>query len=155
VDRRLLLDYAQRTDDLELAFDLHYNIARDFGSIEDALQWLILQTAIEQDSLDIALKTQILAASFSNPADSLVFAFYASGAQDSLLVQEMQALEHYNDIIEANAKSLLDEISTLSATMSYRTGGRVLCQFSPSKCIRHFLHAPDHCKLEGLEEMKA
>ena len=158
VDRRLLLDYAQRTDDLELAFDLHYNIARDFGSIEDALQWLILQTAIEKDSLDIALKTQILAASFSNPADSLVFAFYASGAQDSLLVQEMQALEHYNDIIEANAKSLLDEISTLSSNYeAIELAEEFYASFPQSKWHQaaFYMHLNHLASLKDYEEMQS
>ena len=54
-ERKLLLEYAQRNDKLDLASDLHYSMARDFASLEDALQWLILQSATDIDSTELAL----------------------------------------------------------------------------------------------------
>jgi len=115
-ERKLLLDYAQRTDKLELASDLHYSIARDFASLEDGLQWLILQSAVEADSTDIWLKTMLLSNSFKTVVDSLVFAFYATANQDQDLLARIEALPEYNDVIESSAKSLLDEISSQASS---------------------------------------
>ncbi|HQB97930.1 MAG TPA: hypothetical protein PKZ46_03280, partial [Candidatus Cloacimonadota bacterium] len=51
-DRETLLQYAQKTRKMELASELHYLIARDFSSLEDALQWLIIQSE-NPDTSDI------------------------------------------------------------------------------------------------------
>jgi hypothetical protein len=115
-ERKLLLDYAQRTDNLELASDLHYSIARDFASLEDGLQWLILQSAVEADSTDFWMKTLLLTTSFKTVADSLVFAFYATANQDQDLLTRIEALPEYNEVIESGAKSLLDEISSQASS---------------------------------------
>jgi enediyne biosynthesis protein E4 len=113
-ERKLLLDFAQRTQKLDLAADIHYSIARDFGSVEDGLQWLILQATTENDSILLQQKTSILRYSFDTSADSLVFAHYACPELD--LLAEIQALPQYNDIIEAQAKAILDEISGQSSS---------------------------------------
>jgi len=95
-ERKLLLDFAQRTQKLDLAADIHYSIARDFGSVEDGLQWLILQATTENDSILLQQKTSILRYSFDTPADSLVFAHYAYPELD--LLAEIQALPQYNEL---------------------------------------------------------
>lgn len=115
-ERRLLLDYAQRTDQIELAADLHYGLARDFASLEDGLQWLILQAVVEPDSTELWIKTALLSRSFRSTADSLVFGYYAGGNQDDELLSQIQALPKYNAIIEASAKSMLDEVSSRSSS---------------------------------------
>jgi hypothetical protein len=115
-ERKLLLEYAQRDNKLDLASDLHYSMARDFASLEDALQWLILQSATEVDSTELALKATILARAFTAPADSLIFAYYASGDGDEALLSRIQTLPQYNDVIEASAKSYLDEISSSASS---------------------------------------
>jgi hypothetical protein len=110
-DRQSLLEYAQRTKNLALASDMHYLLARDFASLEDALQWLLLQSA-DPDSSDIRIRTHILQNSFKNQADSLVFAHYTVPSKDEDILSEIQSLPEYNGIIEASAKSVMDEIST-------------------------------------------
>jgi hypothetical protein len=113
--RNTLLEYAQRSKDIDLAKELHYLIARDFGSLEDALQWLILESAAP-DSSEILLRSTVLQNSFVNPVDSLVFAHYiSSGGEDDILTL-IQNLPEYNGIIEATAKSVMDEISTQASS---------------------------------------
>ncbi len=114
-DQKALLEYAQRTQKVGLAADLHYRLALETGSLEDALQWLILQGVIEPDSTALQIKTLLLSASFHSLADSLVFAFY-SGISEELELNKLQNLSEYNAVIEASAKSLLDEITTLASS---------------------------------------
>lgn len=110
-DRESLLEYAQRTKQIDLAAELHYLIARDFGSLEDALQWLIIQST-DPDESDLLIRTTVLSNSFHNPVDSLVFAHYTSADENEDIVSLIQSLPQYNGIIEAGAKSVMDEIST-------------------------------------------
>jgi tetratricopeptide (TPR) repeat protein len=110
-DRESLLEYAQRTKQIDLAAELHYLIARDFGSLEDALQWLIIQSA-DPDESELLIRTTVLSNSFPNPVDSLVFAHYTTASEDEDIVHLIQSLPQYNGIIEAGAKSVMDEIST-------------------------------------------
>lgn len=110
-DRETLLQYAQKTRKMELASELHYLIARDFSSLEDALQWLIIQSE-NPDTSDILIRSMVLANSFSDPADSLVFAHYTSSKEDDDILSLIQSMPKYNGIIEASAKSVMDEIST-------------------------------------------
>lgn len=113
-ERKLLLDYAQRTQQLDLAADLHYSIARDFASLEDALQWFLLQSSAQVDSTGMLNQAKLLQDSFSTPADAMVFSYYVN--KDANLSSEIQALPEYNDLIEAQAKSILDEISITASS---------------------------------------
>ncbi|MCB5252318.1 MAG: CRTAC1 family protein [Candidatus Cloacimonadaceae bacterium] len=113
-DQKALLEYAQRVKKIDLAADLHYRLALDTGSLEDALQWLILQTVIQEDSTAMQIKLALLCDSFVSQADSLVFAYY-SGINEDIELDKLQDLSEYNDIIEANAKTYLDELSTLAS----------------------------------------
>ncbi|MCB5264974.1 MAG: CRTAC1 family protein [Candidatus Cloacimonetes bacterium] len=114
-DQKALLEYAQRTQKVDLAADLHYRLVLETGSLEDALQWLILQSVIVPDSTALKIKTLLLSSSFQSQADSLVFAYY-SGISEDLELDKLQNLSAYNAVIEANAKGLLDEISTLASS---------------------------------------
>jgi hypothetical protein len=114
-DQKALLEYAQRTKKVDLAARLHFRLALETGSLEDALQWLILQSVVPEDSTAQQIKTLLLSASFKNPADSLVYAYY-SGISEELDMEKIQSLSAYNAVIEANAKSFLDEISTLESS---------------------------------------
>ncbi len=114
-DQKALLEYAQRTQKMELAAGLHYRLALETGSLEDALQWLILQSVIPADSTALQIQTLLLSTSFQSQADSLVFAYY-SGISEDLELDKLQNLNEYNAVIEANAKNLLDEISILASS---------------------------------------
>lgn len=114
-DQKALLEYAQRAQKMDLAADLHYRLALETGSLEDALQWLILQSVVAEDSTTMQIKVALLSNSFHNQADSLVFAYY-SGISEELELDRLQNLSEYNAVIEANAKSFLDEISTLPSS---------------------------------------
>ena len=114
-DQRAVLEYAQRAQKVDLAADLHYFLALKTGSLEDALQWLILQSVVTPDSTAFQIKTLLLSASFPSRVDSLVFAYY-SGISEDLDMDMIQSLSEYNAVIEANAKGLLDEISTLASS---------------------------------------
>nr|MDK2851629.1 hypothetical protein [Candidatus Cloacimonadota bacterium] len=110
-ERQILLEYAQRTNQMDLAMNLHYQIARDFGSLEDALQWLILQSILELDPDELRIQHGVLSRSFYNTADSLIFAYYSLGEEDQDILSTIQTLTEYNDVIEASAKALVDEIA--------------------------------------------
>jgi len=110
-DRQNLLEYAQRIKNLSLASEMHYLLARDFASLEDALQWLLLQS-VEPDSSSTLIRTVVLSNSFTNRADSLVFAHYTTENQDDDILELIKSLPEYNGIIEASAKSVMDELST-------------------------------------------
>jgi len=114
-DRRLLLEYAQRTDKMDMALDLHYRIARDYASLEDALQWLILQSIVPVDHELLQIQHRVLSHSFSSVADSLVFAHYSTGEGEDIM-EMIKNLTEYNDVIEASAKGILDEISTQASS---------------------------------------
>lgn len=114
-DRQCLLEFAQRTNQMTLASELHFLLARDFGSMEDALQWLILQSA-DPDTSSILIRGNILKSSFTSIADSLVFAHYLAGGENDDIFRTIQNLPEYNGIIEATAKSVLDEISTQNSS---------------------------------------
>jgi hypothetical protein len=110
-ERQILLEYAQRTDQIGFALNLHYQIARDFGSLEHALQWLILQSMVEMEPEDLAIQHQVLSHSFSGAADSLIFAHYSLDDEGQDILEMIQSLTEYNDVIEAGAKAILDEIA--------------------------------------------
>ena len=115
-ERHLLLEYAQRVGDLELANQLHYSIAKDFGSLEDALQWLILKNVADEAEETLQNMTDLLLNSFHSATDSLTFAFYLEADRDSDITQLIDAVDEYNDIIEAMAKSSLDELSVANSS---------------------------------------
>ncbi len=115
-ERQLILEYAQRTDRIALAMDMHYRIARDFASLEDALQWLILQSLSSLEIEDLQLQHAVLSRSFETKADSLVFAHYSMGDEADEILDKIQELPAYNDVIEASAKSVLDEIATQASS---------------------------------------
>lgn len=115
-DRKLLLEYAQRTGNLEQANQLHFSIAKDFGSLEDALQWLILKDMTDDSPEILQSKMDILLESFHNTADSLTFAFYITADEHSDITELISTVDEYNDIIEAMAKSSLDELSVANSS---------------------------------------
>ncbi|HNQ43282.1 MAG TPA: hypothetical protein PKI59_02585, partial [Candidatus Cloacimonadota bacterium] len=75
-ERRVALEYAQKTEQPELAMDIHYSLARDFGCLEDALQWLLLAESLEIDSLRFAEQGTLLKSRFTSAIDSLVYINY-------------------------------------------------------------------------------
>lgn len=112
--RRLLLKYAQRQDDMPLAMELHYSLARDFGSLEDGVQWLLLAGATETDTLSFALQAELLKSRFGTPADSLMYSFYLGEIDEEDMTDRMRDLPEYNELIEAGANGWLNEISMYS-----------------------------------------
>lgn len=115
-ERQLLLQYAQRTDDYALASELHFEIARDFGSLEDALQWLILREIIPADLEFSQERLDALKSCFHSAADSLTFHFYLNADEHANVADLIGAVDEYNDIIEAMAKGNLDEIAAASSS---------------------------------------
>ena len=113
-DRRIAMEYAQKTEQNEMAMDLHYSLAQDFGSLEDALQWLLLAEALEVDSLMITEQGNLLKTCFHNPVDSLVYLNYMEPDSNYLPIIQQSPL--YNTIIERSAKNVIDEISTTADT---------------------------------------
>ncbi|MDD3534977.1 MAG: CRTAC1 family protein [Candidatus Cloacimonetes bacterium] len=109
--RRLLLKYAQVQDDMPLAMELHYSLARDFGSLEDGVQWLLLAGATEADTLSFTLQAELLKSRYHTPADSLMYSFYLGEIDEEDMTQKMLDLAEYNELIEAGANGWLNEIS--------------------------------------------
>ena len=110
-DLRSTLYFAQRSDQAGLAILCHKRLATEYGSLEDALHWLLLMQSSEIDSLEFLSEIQTVSRSFPQPLDAAIFAHYANGAPESDIIQAVAVSPTYNTIIEAMAKSSIDEIS--------------------------------------------
>jgi len=111
-DLKAVLDYAERSDNPDLATLCHKRLALETGSLEDALQWLLLMKSSEADSLEIQSGINQMLKVFSTPLDQILLLHYTyGGLEEELSTMVANSLE-YNSVIEASAKELIDEIST-------------------------------------------
>ncbi len=114
-DLRLILEYAQRAKNYDLATKVHYQLATLYGSLEDGLQWVSLSDYTATDSLSYAMQLGTLRQVFSAPADSIVFENFYAGNKEADYLPLVKDLEHYNPLIEDLAKTIIDEISVESS----------------------------------------
>ncbi|MDD4309345.1 MAG: VCBS repeat-containing protein, partial [Candidatus Cloacimonetes bacterium] len=110
-DLRCVLGFAQRSNQAGLAILCHKRLATEYGSLEDALHWLLLMQSSEVDSLEFIEEIDAVGSKFSNPVDIAIFSHYAYGAPEGNILEAIADTEQYNSVIEAMAKSSIDEIS--------------------------------------------
>ncbi|MDZ4182348.1 MAG: hypothetical protein U1B83_05665, partial [Candidatus Cloacimonadaceae bacterium] len=110
-DVKSVLSYAQRIGNLPLAQRCHYLLAMQTDSFEDALQWLRLSEYTDMDSLAFDDGLESLVTRYDSPADNLIWDFYLVGLEEEDYLQRIKYLSSYNSVIEALAKSWIDEIS--------------------------------------------
>ena len=106
-----ILSYAQRSGDNALALRCHWLKVEREHSLEDALQWLQLAEIVELDSLELGGKVEWLQEIFAAPEDKLILDYYLFGTPDEVYMEQIKHLDTYNSVIEALAKSWIDEIS--------------------------------------------
>ncbi|MDY0150943.1 MAG: CRTAC1 family protein [Candidatus Cloacimonas sp.] len=110
-DIKCVLNYAQRSDQPGLAILCHKRLATEQGSLEDALQWLLLMQTSEVDSVEFAAEVATVGKALRTPLDRQVFINYASGLTEAELLTAIAKAPEYNTVIEAMAKAAIDEIS--------------------------------------------
>lgn len=110
-DVKSVLNYAQSLGNLPLAQHCHYHLAMQTDSFEDALQWLRLSEYTDMDSLAFDEGLDALITRYDSPADNLIWDFYLVGLEEEEYLQRIKHLSSYNSVIEALAKSWIDEIS--------------------------------------------
>lgn len=113
-DLQAVLYYAQRSDQPGLAMLCHKRLAMDYDSLEDALQWLLLNQEAQTDSLEFAREIQAIQASFADSTDVRIFSFYAGKTPEAEIMHTVSTMPKYNGVIEAMAKGIIDEISIQS-----------------------------------------
>jgi hypothetical protein len=113
-DVKCVLNYAQRSDQPGLAIICHKRLAMEQGSLEDALQWLLLMQTCEVDSVEFATETIAIKDALLNTLDKQVFDNYASGLTEEELFATVAKADKYNTVIEAMAKAAIDDISVVS-----------------------------------------
>ena len=106
-----ILEYAQRTDNLELATLCHQQLAYLYRSLEDALQWISLSDYTVEDSLSYEMTIGIYKNIFSTPSDSLILNSYLRDPKSSDYLRDVPKLDSYNSVIESLAKGIIDDIS--------------------------------------------
>jgi len=111
-DVEAILQYAQRADLPALAMQCHKRLAKDHGSLEDALQWYLLKQTSEVDSLEFPRELADMLACMKTPLDRQVFCYYAFPDSAIDLSLAIARASTYNTVIEALAKDTIDEIST-------------------------------------------
>ncbi len=114
-DLQAVLYYAQRSDQPGLAMLCHKRLASEYHSLEDALQWLLLNQEAETDSLEFAREIEALQASFADSTDAIIFSFYANNTPEAEILDAVSRMPKYNSVIEAMAKGVIDEISIQSS----------------------------------------
>ncbi len=107
-----ILQYAQRADLPGLAMQCHKRLAKESGSLEDALQWFLLKQTSEIDSLEFTRELQDMLNYLKTPLDKQVFSHYAFPDSAIDLGEAIKNAATYNTVIEALAKDKIDEIST-------------------------------------------
>ncbi|HNZ33440.1 MAG TPA: CRTAC1 family protein [Candidatus Cloacimonas sp.] len=110
-DLDTVLYYAHRAYLQDIAKQCHKRLAKDYHSLEDALQWLFLCESSEVDSLTLYNDIDSITQALTDPLDKNVWLYYTKNCSEEELFSQVAASEKYNTIIEAMAKDLIDEIS--------------------------------------------
>jgi len=110
-DLKAVLDFAQRSDQPGLALICYKRLAVEYHSLEDALQWLLLKQTGELDSLAFAAEINEITTSFPDTLDADIFTFYAQSTPENEILTLATKAPHYNTVLEAMAKEIIDEIS--------------------------------------------
>ena len=110
-DLNTVLYYAHRAYLQDIAKQCHKRLAKDYHSLEDALQWLFLSESAEVDSLTLYNDVNSITQALTNPLDKYVWLYYTKNCSEDELFAQVAAAKKYNTIIEAMAKDLIDEIS--------------------------------------------
>lgn len=110
-DTSLVLEYAQRTENINLAMRCHTRLALQHHSIDDALEWLRLADAIGQDSLTFKAEIKRLQDEFSGAGEKINLDYFLESTPEEEYLEQISHLRGYNPLIEELAKSWIDEIS--------------------------------------------
>lgn len=110
-DLKTVLYYAHRAYLQDIAKQCHKRLARDYKSLEDALQWLFLCESSEVDSLQFYTDLNSITQALTDSLDHYVWLYYTKRCTEAELYDKIASADKYNTIIEAMAKDLIDEIS--------------------------------------------
>jgi len=110
-DLQLALEYAQRSEEEELALLCHKKLALGHHSLKDALTWLKMAKDAGADSLAFEEMQEQVKREFPAEADRIILDYYLLGTPEEEYLEQIRLLEDYNPLIEELAKSWMDEIS--------------------------------------------